>query len=367
MGRRSQAHAAIAAALALHTSLMQADAVGDSTQGNTASPLVPQTAPSDDCSAITLGTSTALDCAMSFPVQHAQHGPAQLVAAQDTSIRHQTAAEDASIAPNPQRLLRKRKQPDRSCPPPSQAQSKQSQLHSNPRNKGNISDGKVKNDNKPASIVQMLSYRQGKQKGSEASEGQSSLEGSQGSIRSVPASSGTSAGRKGKAKSKYNAVIGRTVDIPAPIFSVDIPDLYYRGTVLKKDPAHPGSVVVRFIEDGSRYWFPLAEVERFLKDMQSKGRDAASGTIGQGSHAFAAQVLAGTLAAKKKASGMTSSSATAGNTAGSHEVEVSSCVHSNRAQVRSPSRLGRKAATSNAEEEASSLQTLAAAADSGDI
>lgn len=73
-----------------------------------------------------------------------------------------------------------------------------------------------------------------------------------------------------------------------------------------------GSVVVRFVEDGSRYWFPLAEVKRFLEDMQSKGRDAASGTIGQGSHAFAAQVLAGTLAAKKKASGMTSSSATAG-------------------------------------------------------
>ena len=74
-----------------------------------------------------------------------------------------------------------------------------------------------------------------------------------------------------------------------------------------------GSVVVRFIEDGSRYWFPLAEVERFLEDMQSKGRNAASDTIGQGSHAFAAQVLAGTLAAKKKASGMTSSSATAGD------------------------------------------------------
>jgi len=70
--------------------------------------------------------------------------------------------------------------------------------------------------------------------------------------------------------------------------------------------------VVRFIEDGSRYWFPVTEVERFLGDMQSSGRDAASDTIGQGSHDFAAQVLAGTLAAKKKASGMTSSSATAG-------------------------------------------------------
>ena len=72
-------------------------------------------------------------------------------------------------------------------------------------------------------------------------------------------------------------------------------------------------MVVRFVEDGSRYWFPLAEIERFLKDMQSKGRDAESDTIGQGSHAFAAQVLAGTLVAKKKASGITSSSATAGS------------------------------------------------------
>ena len=73
-----------------------------------------------------------------------------------------------------------------------------------------------------------------------------------------------------------------------------------------------GSVVVRFLEDGSKYWFPVGEVERFLTDMDSKGRDTASETIGQGSDTFAAQVLAGTLVAKKKASGMTSSSATAG-------------------------------------------------------
>lgn len=173
---------------------MLADAVGESTQGHTASPLVPQAAPSDDCSAITLGTSTALDCAMSLPVQHAQHDTAQLVTALDSSTCQQTAAEDASIALNSHRVLRKRKQPDRSCPPPSQAQSKQSQLHSNPRLKGNASHGKHKNDNKPASIVQMLSHRQGRQKGSEVTEGQSSLEGPQGSIRSVPSSAGTSAG-----------------------------------------------------------------------------------------------------------------------------------------------------------------------------
>jgi len=53
--------------------------------------------------------------------------------------------------------------------------------------------------------------------------------------------------------------------------------------------------------------------------------------------------------------------------AGSYEVEVSSGVHSRKRSARSPSRLSREAATSNADEESSSLQTLAAAADSGEL
>ena len=36
--------------------------------------------------------------------------------------------------------------------------------------------------------------------------------------------------------------MGRTVDIPAPIFGVEIPDLFYRGVVLKKDKAHAGGL-----------------------------------------------------------------------------------------------------------------------------
>ena len=62
-----------------------------------------------------------------------------------------------------------------------------------------------------------------------------------------------------------------------------------------------GAVVVRFHEDGSRYWFPVSEVEGFLQDMQEHGSDN-----------FAAEVLAGALAAQRKASGAPSSSATAG-------------------------------------------------------
>ena len=50
------------------------------------------------------------------------------------------------------------------------------------------------------------------------------------------------AGRKAKGvKSKYDGVVGCIIDVPAHIFGVDIPDLYYRGTVLKKDPAHAGN------------------------------------------------------------------------------------------------------------------------------
>ncbi|DBA68995.1 TPA: hypothetical protein ACH3X2_013164 [Trebouxia sp. C0005] len=318
---------------------MQVDAVGESSHVQRHAHISAPThaASSDDCSAVNLPSSTsAQDGATSLSAQHAQHATAQ-----DSSAHYQVPADNPSMSSPSHRssfrTFRKRKQPDQSLPPPLQAQPEGiiSQLDNTSGAEKSILHGKPQKVTKPDSLASQLSCRKGKRKAS---------------------------GRKTKPRSKYEALIGRTVDVPAPIFSVDIPDLYYRGTVLKKDPAHPGSVVVRFIEDGSRYWFPLAEVEQFLEDMQSKGRDAASGTIGQGSHAFAAQVLAGTLAAKK-ASGMTSSSATAG----SHEVEVSSDVNSRKRIARSPSRLSRKAATSNADGESSSLQTLAAAADSGNV
>lgn len=46
----------------------------------------------------------------------------------------------------------------------------------------------------------------------------------------------------GKRRNKYNfaGVMGRTVDIAASVFGVEIPDLFYRGVVLKKDRAHKG-------------------------------------------------------------------------------------------------------------------------------
>lgn len=83
-------------------------------------------------------------------------------------------------------------------------------------------------------------------------------------------------------------------------------------TGCKQHQNSTGAVVVRFHEDASRYWFPVSEVERFLQDMQEHGRTKGSDTIGQGSDNFAAEVLAGALAAQRKTSGATGSSATAG-------------------------------------------------------
>ena len=71
-------------------------------------------------------------------------------------------------------------------------------------------------------------------------------------------------------------------------------------------------MIIRFVEDGSRYWFPVTEIERFLKDMEEHGRDKGSETIGQGSDAFAAEVLAEALAAQRKTSDTSATSATTG-------------------------------------------------------
>jgi hypothetical protein len=41
---------------------------------------------------------------------------------------------------------------------------------------------------------------------------------------------------------------------------LQIPDLFYRAVVKRKDPAHSGAVVIRFPEDGSTFWLPADEV-----------------------------------------------------------------------------------------------------------
>ncbi|KAL3133710.1 hypothetical protein ABBQ32_008205 [Trebouxia sp. C0010 RCD-2024] len=304
-----------------------------------------QPASSGDCSAIKVEgcnlSQAGATCmrhqpaaAAQSPAQHAQ----QVVSShssQQPPVQHQAAAPPTS------RQLRKRKQPI--------FEGQQRALASTHAAVNAAVDRNVAATGDQSEPLSGLPHCKDKQPGSKPSGGQTEA-----------------ASRKRRAKgktSKFDAYVGRTIDVPAPIFGVDIPDLYYRGTVLKKDNAHAGCMVVRFSEDGSKYWFPLVEIQRFLKDMQNKGRDAESDTIGQGSHAFAAQVLAGSLVAKKKASGITSSSATTG----SPEIEVSSCIHQDVYKPPVPTRFSKGTSAGDTDEGMSLLQTLAAAADSGDI
>lgn len=182
------------------TRSMQADAVGDSTQGHAAYHIsAAQAASSDDCSAVNLEASTAAqDGATSTPAQHAQHGAAQQSkaqqeAAQEGPLLHLAPADDPRTGFTSRRSQRKRKQPDRSLPPSNQVQTKS--CTSQPDGiQANGADVKDRKGSMPGSLFPVLSRRKGKRKGSKASEGQSSLEASGGSIRSLPSSAGTAAG-----------------------------------------------------------------------------------------------------------------------------------------------------------------------------
>lgn len=171
---------------------MQVDAVGESTQRHAHVPASTHAASSDDCSAVNLPSSTsAQNGATSLSAQHAT--------AQGSSAQYQVPAQDPSMSSpshrSSHRSFRKRKQPDQSLPPPIQAEPEA--LISQPDNTSggekSILHGMPQKVAKPDSLAPVLSRKKGKRKGSKASEGQSPLERSEGSIRSVP-SSGTGTG-----------------------------------------------------------------------------------------------------------------------------------------------------------------------------
>jgi hypothetical protein len=59
-------------------------------------------------------------------------------------------------------------------------------------------------------------------------------------------------------------LVGAVVRVPASVFSVHIPDLYYVADVVGPDRSHENAVDVVFREDGSVYWFPAADVRSWL-------------------------------------------------------------------------------------------------------
>lgn len=108
--------------------------------------------------------------------------------------------------------------------------------------------------------------------------------------------------RRRTAHDSATRLTGQVVEIPAQEFGVDIPQLLYRGKVVGKDPHRKGAVVVRFEEDGSKYWLPAADVQRWIDEMQAAGRTPADTTIGVGADEFAASVLTELLTEKRRSS-----------------------------------------------------------------
>jgi hypothetical protein len=94
--------------------------------------------------------------------------------------------------------------------------------------------------------------------------------------------------KKGPApKSLYADMKGHNVDIPGWVFGVEIPELFYRGTIVGKDASHSGCVVVR-TEDGQRYFFPAPEVTGWMDDMQERISPQPGATMGAACDRYAA-------------------------------------------------------------------------------
>lgn len=69
----------------------------------------------------------------------------------------------------------------------------------------------------------------------------------------------------GKPQSVYKSIIGKEVLVPASEFGIDVPELYYKARVMKKDPSHSRAVVVKFPDDGNLCWLPVDRVSSWLK------------------------------------------------------------------------------------------------------
>lgn len=93
---------------------------------------------------------------------------------------------------------------------------------------------------------------------------------------------------------KYAGLVGRVVEIPASVFSVDVPGMFYRGAITKREGGRKQEAMeVKFLEDGSRYWFPLASLREWLEAQDARQARPETGDAQRASQAdeFAAEVL----------------------------------------------------------------------------
>lgn len=107
-----------------------------------------------------------------------------------------------------------------------------------------------------------------------------------------------------KRKSPYDDVVGKMVDIPGVVFGVPLPDVFYTGQVMKRDHSHAGCVVIRFPDDGSRYYLPATDIRQFLADMEAREEGVPLQRVGaaeEANDAAAIEVLAQALTRKNQA------------------------------------------------------------------
>lgn len=71
-------------------------------------------------------------------------------------------------------------------------------------------------------------------------------------------------------------LVGMRVEVPGSIFFVDTPGLVYVCDVQKKDDRKRAAVEVVFRDDASVYWFPVADVRRWLAEQRAR---EAAGTV----------------------------------------------------------------------------------------
>lgn len=93
-------------------------------------------------------------------------------------------------------------------------------------------------------------------------------------------------------------LMGIVLQVPASIFGVDVPGMYYLGKVLRPDNEHKNSLVLRFADDNRRYWFPARDVRSWLNSQRRRGVPIGTNfkqvrSVERLANDYAAQVLSG--------------------------------------------------------------------------
>lgn len=135
-------------------------------------------------------------------------------------------------------------------------------------------------------------------------------------------------GKRKRAGLDYS-ILGQDVEIPGTIFGVNVPGLYYRARVMRKDSSHPKCVTIRFSEDNSRFWLPLSQVLGFKREEKERKEKVKAPELGLASDQYAAEVLvslSGDLAARSRSDVVNPRSADSksheADTTWNHEIEA---------------------------------------------